>query len=119
MKAFVYNGRRYLRVIPSKALFRSSMIHEVVNRGDIFGLDTETQMLHIIPGKAQVEHIEVEFGNTQPDLATAKQVKAVARMRAIRDALDERDGEAVTTSVAQAIKVAKAKHPDLFEETPL
>ncbi len=58
MKSFLYNNELYIRCIPSKALFRSSMIHEVVNRGDIFALRVRDQMLTIIPGTAQVEHSE-------------------------------------------------------------
>jgi hypothetical protein len=60
MKAFKYNNRTYIRLIPGKKLFQSTLIHEVVNRGDIFGMDIETQVFTIIPGKAQVEHIELD-----------------------------------------------------------
>ncbi len=59
MKAFIYNNRTYLRLIPGKKLFQSTLIHEVVNRGDIFGMDIETQVFTIIPGKATVEHIDI------------------------------------------------------------
>ncbi len=58
MKTFLYNNELYIRCIPSKALFRSSMVHEVVNRGDIFALRVRDQVLTIIPGTAQVEHSE-------------------------------------------------------------
>jgi hypothetical protein len=59
MKAFIYNGRTYIRCIPGKNLFKSTMVHEVVNRGDIFGLDVESQVLTIISGKSQVEHVDL------------------------------------------------------------
>lgn len=61
MKAFIHNGEVYLRCIPSKALFRSTMVHEVVNRGDIFAMNVNTQEFTIIPGKSEVEHIEGAF----------------------------------------------------------
>jgi len=35
------------------------MVHEVVNRGDIFALNVNTQEFTIIPGKSEVEHCEV------------------------------------------------------------
>lgn len=59
MKAFCYNGVNYIRVIPGKRLFNSTMIHEVVNRGDIFGMEIGTQVMTIIPGGAKVEHFEL------------------------------------------------------------
>lgn len=61
MKAFIYQGKTYLRAIPGKNLFKSTMVHEVVNRGDIFALEVETQRLTIIPGSAQVEHIDTHL----------------------------------------------------------
>lgn len=57
--AFKFNNRIYIRAIPSKRLFNSSMVHEVVNRGDVFALDVETNTLTIIPGTSQVEHIKI------------------------------------------------------------
>lgn len=59
MKAFIYKDRTYIRLIPGKNLFKSTMVHEVVNRGDIFALDVQTQVFTIIPGTAKVEHIDV------------------------------------------------------------
>lgn len=60
MKAFIYKGELYIRCIPGKQLFRSTMIHEVVNRGDIFAMSVKTQEFTVIPGKSEVEHIEVQ-----------------------------------------------------------
>jgi hypothetical protein len=56
MKTFTYKDDLYIRCIPGKNLFKSSMVHEVVNRGDIFAVRVRDQMLTIIPGDAQVEH---------------------------------------------------------------
>ena len=33
------------------------MVHEVVNRGDVFALEVDSQHLTIIPGTAAVEHL--------------------------------------------------------------
>lgn len=50
------DGELYIRVIPSKALFKSTMIHEVVNRGDVFAIRVSDSTLTIISGKLAVEH---------------------------------------------------------------
>ena len=54
--SFYYKNQLYIRVIPSKRLFNSTMVHEVVNRGDVFAVHVETQQLTIIPGKSDVTH---------------------------------------------------------------
>ena len=59
MKAFIYNNELYIRCIPGKNLFKSTMVHEVVNRGDIFALRVRDQVLTIVPGTAEVEHRDV------------------------------------------------------------
>lgn len=58
MKTFTYNNELYIRCIPGKNLFKSTMIHEVVNRGDIFAVRVRDQVLTIIPGDAEVMHSE-------------------------------------------------------------
>lgn len=60
MKAFKVAGELYIRCIPGKNLFHSTMVHEVVNRGDVFALRVSDQSLTILSGKLDVEHIEVE-----------------------------------------------------------
>ena len=75
MKAFVYNGDIWLRVVPSKTLFHSTMVHEVVNRGDIFAMRCRDQVLSIIPGTAQVDHIELDVPQLLPSKPTTKQRK--------------------------------------------
>lgn len=57
--SFYYKNELYIRVIPSKILFRSTMVHEVVNRGDCFALRVSDQQLTIIPGKSQVTHTHI------------------------------------------------------------
>ena len=53
--AFQYKDKWYMRCIPGKRLFQSTMVHEVVNRGDIFAVCLEDQRLTIIPGTEEVE----------------------------------------------------------------
>lgn len=67
MKTFTYKDELYIRCIPSKALFKSTMVHDVVNRGDIFALRVSDQVMTIIPGKAEVVH------STHQVIATAAQ----------------------------------------------
>lgn len=86
MKAFIYNGRRYIRCVPAKSLFRSTMVHEVVNRGDVFAVDVETQMLTVIPGNAAVTHYEqvlsvpAEWLDKQDEFDSAA---AIQKLRAV------------------------------------
>jgi hypothetical protein len=64
VKAFIYNDVLYIRVLPAKYMFKSTFIYEVVNRGDIFALNTQTQQLAIIPGKVDVEHLDIGIHKT-------------------------------------------------------
>jgi hypothetical protein len=50
----------YIRTVPGKKLFSSTLIHEVVNRGDIFAVRLRDHCLTIIPGTAEVSHTELE-----------------------------------------------------------
>lgn len=59
LNSFYYNGELYIRVVPSKSLFKSTMVHEVVNRGDVFAIRASDQTLTIVPGRAKVLHVEV------------------------------------------------------------
>jgi hypothetical protein len=60
LKAFELDGVVYVRVIPGKKLFNSTMVHSVVNRGDIFALRLEDSVFTIIPGTAKVRHFDIE-----------------------------------------------------------
>lgn len=60
LKCFWYMDELYIRAVPVKNLFRSTMVHEVVNRGDVFAVRLKDQALTIVSGTAEVEH--VEFG---------------------------------------------------------
>lgn len=59
MKAFIHNGKTYLRVIPAKFMMRSTMLYEITTRGDILGLDIETQVMSVFKGTDPVEHIDL------------------------------------------------------------
>ena len=50
LKALHIDGRNYYKVIPAKRLFNSTMIHEVITRGDFFAVDLETGTLTILAG---------------------------------------------------------------------
>jgi hypothetical protein len=58
VKAFYFKDELYIRCIPGKNLFKSTMVHEVVNRGDIFAVRVSDSMLTIISGTAEVTHCE-------------------------------------------------------------
>lgn len=58
LKTFIYNNELYIRLIPSKRMFQSTLIHEVVNRGDVFAMRVRDQQFTVIPGTADVEHAE-------------------------------------------------------------
>lgn len=60
-KAFIYKDKLYIRVIPGKRLFNSTMIHEVVNRGDIFAVRLEDMALTIIGGTEIVSFGEFKY----------------------------------------------------------
>lgn len=58
LKTFTFDSELYIRLIPSKRMFNSTMVHEVVNRGDIFAMRVRDQQFTVIPGTAQVTHHE-------------------------------------------------------------
>jgi len=66
LTTFTYNGDQHIRAVPGKQLFRSTMVHEVVNRGDIFAIRIRDQMLTIVPGNAEVVHTKHDIGLLVP-----------------------------------------------------
>ena len=70
MKAFIYNGEQYIRCVPGKNLFKSTMVHEVVNRGDIFAIRVSDSQLTIVPGSSQVEHYDAQMVLIPPTALT-------------------------------------------------
>lgn len=61
LKAFELDGVTYVRIVPGKKLFNSTMVHSVVNRGDIFALRLEDSVFTIIPGTARVRHFDLQI----------------------------------------------------------
>ena len=59
LTSFYYKGELYIRTVPGKSLFNSTMVHQVVNRGDVFAMRVRDQSLTIVPGKADVIHVDV------------------------------------------------------------
>jgi len=59
LKCFYYKDELHIRLVPAKPLFNSTLVHEVVNRGDVFAMRVKDQQLTIVPGKAEVTHIEL------------------------------------------------------------
>jgi hypothetical protein len=60
MKGFWYEEQLYIRCIPAKSLFKSTLVHEVINRGDIFGIRVSDSALTIISGNSLVEHVDIQ-----------------------------------------------------------
>jgi hypothetical protein len=86
MKAFIYNGEAYIRCIPSKALFHSTIVYEVVNRGDIFAMRVADQVLTIIPGSSTVEHYEMIIYEKgfEPMAPSQKKLSALEKLQSIK-----------------------------------
>lgn len=59
-KIFVYKDKPYMRVTPVKSLFHSTMVHEVVNRGDFFAVNLSTCELTILPNGADEFRLEMQ-----------------------------------------------------------
>lgn len=51
MTFFELDGKIYLKVTPTKRLFNSTTIHEVVNRGDVFAVRVEDMTLTVLSGE--------------------------------------------------------------------
>ena len=53
---FIHNGQLYAKIVPSKRLFNSTMIHDVVTRGDFFALNITTGEFTILPGSTTTDN---------------------------------------------------------------
>ena len=51
-KFFIHKGETYMKIIPTKKLFNSTTIHEVVTRGDCFAVNINTQVFTVLPASA-------------------------------------------------------------------
>ena len=52
---FIYNNEPYMKIIPTKRLFNSTTIHEVVTRGDFFAVNLATNIFTVLPAGADSE----------------------------------------------------------------
>ena len=59
LKAFELDGEFYVRIVPGKKLFNSTMVHSVVTRGDIFALRLKDSVFTVIPGNSKVRHFDM------------------------------------------------------------
>ena len=53
LKTIYLDGRNFVKVVPAKRLFNSTMVHEVCTRGDFFAVDIETGTLTVLAGHLQ------------------------------------------------------------------
>jgi len=51
---FIYRDQLHMKVVPCKALLRSTTIYEVLVRGDIFAVNMKTNVLTVVP-KNEIE----------------------------------------------------------------
>lgn len=58
LNLFIHNNEIWMRIIPGKALFHSTMVHSVVNRGDVFAVRLRDGVFSIVSGNEQVEQIK-------------------------------------------------------------
>ena len=99
MKTFIYENEIYIRCIPAKSLFKSSLVHEVVNRGDIFAVRVSDQVLTIIPGKSQVEHTThdiikpISATNKTSTTSSTSKAEARAKLKQLADELRNKDSK--------------------------
>jgi len=71
LHTFNQNNTTYVKIIPAKKLFNSTMIHEVVTRGDIFALNLETGEFTILPGyKKQAEEARKKLRELADEMRT-------------------------------------------------
>lgn len=63
----IETGELFIRLTPAKNLFRSSLIHEVVNRGDVFVMSFPEGKLTILPGITPVTFETVSFSFAQAE----------------------------------------------------
>jgi hypothetical protein len=52
---FIHEGKPYMRIVPSKRLFNSTTVHEVVTRGDFFAVNLQTRQFTVLPNGADEE----------------------------------------------------------------
>ncbi len=66
LNSFYYKDQLYIRLVPAKSLFNSTLVHQVVNRGDVFAMRVSDQQFTIVPGKADVTHVQIPIPSEIP-----------------------------------------------------
>lgn len=56
----MYEGQPYMKIIPTKRLFNSTTIHEVVTRGDFFAVNVITTVFTVLPAGADSGQVRVK-----------------------------------------------------------
>lgn len=67
-KYFEHNGRQFMKVEPAKFLFNSSLISNVINRGDIFAVDLNTGELTVVKYSPDVLKLVLLSENEKPQV---------------------------------------------------
>lgn len=65
-KIFMFDGVPWMRIVPAKRLFNSTMIHEVVNRGDMFAVSLLTGVFTVLPEGVDTDDMDNDKSMTQP-----------------------------------------------------
>ena len=88
LKTFTHNNQLYTKITPSKKLFNSTLIHEVINRGDVFALNLETGIFTILPRHyydgAYVVHQTHDLALSESSRAAAQRAKEKAAKAKVR-----------------------------------
>lgn len=82
MKVFWYEGDIYIRAIPAKSLMKSTMVYEVVTRGDVFALRIRDSQLTIIKGTAEVVHCDDDAPSVEVSQADFNKIQQVQKQYA-------------------------------------
>lgn len=67
-RVYKFNNEFWMKISPSKRLFNSTMVYEVINRGDIFALNINTLEFTILPRNlltsGEMQEYEIRPANT-------------------------------------------------------
>lgn len=59
MKIFLYEGARYVRILPRPKMYNSQMVRSATNRGAIFAMNVDTCEFTILDGKVKAVATEM------------------------------------------------------------
>ena len=88
LQTFIHDNQLHLKITPSKKLFNSTLIHEVVNRGDVFALNLQSGIFTILPRHyydgAYVVHQTHDLALSESSRAAAHRAKEKAAEAKVR-----------------------------------